>query len=136
VANEDASNVVSAQVENVGKMGGNATLAQKFFDSYGKFITDLIVYQNNTQEATTINLIVEILDFTDDCISSFSGMNGFKNNPVLRSDPENARFYQLYEQFQQVPYVFNKTTLNNIIEITKLTGRTSVQSQICKYYQN
>lgn len=135
VSNQDATNVAKAQAENVGEMGGNGTLAQQFFDSYGKFITNLIVYQNDTQEPSTFEEIVEILHFTDDCISSFPAMKDFWNNTVLRSDPETSRFYQLYEIINDEPYFFNKTTLSNIIEITQLTAKTSIRSQTCKCYQ-
>jgi hypothetical protein len=127
-------------------MGGNATITRLFFDSLSSLLSNLKSSPNESQKAVIRQGVTEVLGRSDDFYAAFPGLENFKNNTDLQSNPSNARFFQLYEQFQNdgrqlianpayaLEYFSNSSTISRIIEIAILTGKTSLQARYCEYY--
>jgi hypothetical protein len=138
------SSAAEAQAAIVEKMGGNAIITRLFFNSLSAVLSNIKSNPNESEKAVFRQSLSELLGRSDNFYAAFPGLENFKNDTVLQSNPDNAKFFQLYEQFQNdgsqlianpayaLEYFSNSSTINSMIEVTILTGKISLQARTCK----
>lgn len=122
-------------------MGGSTAITLQFFDSFSNLLSIAPRHSSASQEAAIRQGTAEVMILVDQFYSAFPGLEDFQTSVTLRSNPENARFYELYEGFQMnvlhifadpayaLPYLTNSNTISQIVEITVLCAKASQLSQ-------
>jgi hypothetical protein len=147
-SNQSTISAREAQAANVAKIGGNATITRLFSDSISALLSNLTSSPDENQQIIIRQTIKETLGLSYAFISTLPGMENFENNTVLRSNPDNARFYQIYEELQMegveiianpasaLAYFSNISVIIKMSETIVLAGKISLQSRTCKYYNS
>jgi hypothetical protein len=141
-SNQSTRSAGEAQAANVAQIGGNATINVMMSDSFTLLFSVLVSSPNESQKTIIRQRFTELVALVDALFSSFPGLENYQNSTVLRSNPDNARFYQLYDQFltnaleimanpgYALEFYSNSSTIENIIEQVALGGKISLQAQI------
>ena len=73
----------------------------QFFDTLRALILVLSATPDETEKAQITQGATDLIVLTKELVASFPGMENFEMNQILLIDPENAPFYELYNQLQQ-----------------------------------
>jgi hypothetical protein len=148
LASEPTANIIELQAANVASIGGSLSITLNLFDSFALLFGNLTNSPSTAQQTLITQGISKVLSLADSYFSSFLGLANFKTDAVLQSNPNNSRFYQLYNEIQQelatimadpataLAYFSNSSVINKFTETAILVGKVSIDSQSSKLNYN
>jgi hypothetical protein len=136
---------IDRQAANVASIGGSEAITRDLFDSFALLYSNLTSSPSAAQQALIAQGTSKVLSLADSYFSSLPGLEIFKTDPALQSNPNNSRFYQLYNEIQQevtavianpataLAYYSNSSVVSKFTETAVVAGKVSIDSQSGKH---